>query len=230
MRASERTSLFWSSRSWNKAASPPISTADFFDWIDRHAGGAGSTCRLAWILRATARALSTGGGRFLRGGQFQALLDAGDLHVAEQRVILLRLRLGCRLRLRRCGLGKLRHAEVGRRARGIGLTQRPGQDRRLILGLGLGFGLSLNLRFGRLERRQRSGDGRRSFLPSLFETRAGRWPRKPPRIAHRHAVAGENAGGGADHEETGQRNNGDGSGQRSPSRRPPRPASKLDAN
>src|SRR6185369_12955561 len=71
----------------------------------------------------------------LRGGQFQAVLDSRDLDVAQQRVVLLRLRLGDSLGLRQRGSrcrGRrnfLRQTDIGRSGRRISLAQRLAQRR-----------------------------------------------------------------------------------------------------
>ena len=112
MRASERTSLFWSSRNWNSSGI----AADFNCWtsadlrIDRHARSrrVGLPARMNLAGDGAQRGFHGRPVGFLRGRQFQAVLDFGDLDVTQQRVILLWLRLrfgdglGLRRRHRRC--------------------------------------------------------------------------------------------------------------------------------
>ena len=201
MRASARTSRFWSSRSWNSSGI----AADFSCWTSS-ASGSISAWRVGSALRdrvdlagdAAQRGFHRRPVGFLRGGKLEPFLDAGDLHVAEQRVGFLhrRLRLGDELRLLRRlgGGGDLRRHHVGRERS----MQRPGaaarsavtipasapseasakvRDRQLVLLGGLVRDRALGERCG-----------------GHFEPGA------------RNAVAAENAGGGgADDEEAGQR-------------------------
>ena len=92
MRASARTSRFWSSRSWNSSGI----AADFSCWTSSASG----SIRARRIGLAGGVDLAGDGAQrgfhrrpvgFLRGGKLEPFLDAGDLHVAEQRVGFLRL-------------------------------------------------------------------------------------------------------------------------------------------
>ena len=79
--------------------------------IDRHAGriGIGLPLRVNLAGDRAQRGLDRRPVGFLRRRKFQALLDPGDLDVAQQRVVLLRLRLARGLGLgRSCGAARLR--------------------------------------------------------------------------------------------------------------------------
>ena len=105
MRASLRTSSFWSSRSWKSSGI----AADFSCWtssqfgIDRHA----LHVRIGQLVcrnladNVAQRGFDRGPVIFLRRRQLQTVPDARDLHVGEQRIGFLRLRLGDDLRLGR---------------------------------------------------------------------------------------------------------------------------------
>ena len=200
MRASSRTSRFWSSRSWNNSGI----AADLSCWTSSHpdrsaarggsrTGGSRASCGRWRAATSRRRANRIPGGRKL-----QAFLDAGDLDVAEQGVVLLHRRLWRRLRLRRrwrsgrcwahrCRWGRSTHrpgAATGSGPASLRRCERGGRerdDRELVLLVGLvgdrGFGCR--------------GGGQ-------FEAIA-----EPGR---RDAVAAQNGcRGGADHQNAGQR-------------------------
>ena len=199
MRASWRTSRFWSSRSWNNSGI----AADFSCWtssasaIDQ-GGGIGLARCVDLAGDAAQRGFHRRPVGFLRGGKLEPFLDAGDLHVAEQRVGFLnrRLRLGDDLRLlRRCGADICGGTMSDGGGRCIGLAQRLAQRRLLRR---RPSEASANL----------PATASLSCLLALLET--GFWGIDAAAIstpAPGHAIAAQNAGsGGADHEETGQRN------------------------
>ena len=113
-----RTSCFWSSRNWNNSGI----AADFSCWTSAASGSIGGAGRVRIALAAGVNLPGHGAQRgfhrrpviFLVGRKPQALLDAGDLHVAEQRVGFLRRRLGGELRLRRRSCAAA--SSAGRRA------------------------------------------------------------------------------------------------------------------
>ena len=212
MRASERTSFFWSSRSWN--SSGIAARIGLAPGVDLAGDGA-------------QRGLDRRPVTFLRGSELQAILDSGDLRVAEQRVILLRRWLVDSLRLRRRsngrrggGLFQLRHADIGRRGRRIGLAQRRGKvgDRRLRFGLELGLRRRWHLGLRRLVGRQRKTCDRQPILLAFLVGERGAEPGFGcDRLAarHRDAVPSQNTGGGgADDQDADQRDEGNGSGQK----------------
>ena len=174
MRASERTSLFWSSRNWNSSGI----AADFSCWTSSASGSIGmpvalgSACALRVDLAGDGaqRGLDRRPVGFLRGGKLQALLDPGDLDVAEQRVILLRLRLVGGLRLggaaATAGAGGGCSQLAACRYRPARSRHRPGAAELAQAGWACRVGLLRRLEGGQ----RRLATASRSFLLSLFET------------------------------------------------------------